>query len=135
MVYNHEKNICRLSTSIAKLYSVSKQIMILALFNVYSLFSMSPLSPPPPPLHQSNVGKTTTELIQILNNYQHCVWREGEFCSESFKMSIQLSTIFFSMIVAWGKGVFHLPSTTPLSLKLESWTTQIFHRITLGEDE
>ena len=49
---------------------------------------------PPPPPPQSNVGKTTIDLIQIRNNYQHCVWGEGKFCSKSFKMSICLQIFF-----------------------------------------
>ena len=77
---------------------------------------------PPPPSPQNNVGKTTIDLIQILNTYQHCVWEEAKFCSESFKMSICLQ--IFLHDCSMGRGVFHpappLPPTTPLSLKLES---------------
>ena len=67
---------------------------------------MSPLPPPP-----SNVGKTTIDLIQILNNYQHCVWGEGNFVHNRSKC--QFVYKFFSMIVAWGRGVFHLLPPPP----------------------
>ena len=53
------------------------------------------MPPPPPPPKKNNVGKTTIDLIQILNN-KHCVWGEGEFREKQI----------FKVIASWYCCVF-----------------------------
>ena len=59
---------------------------------------------PPSPPKKSNVGKTTVDLIQILNNYQHCVWGRGSSVQNHSKC--QFVYKFFPMSVYAKRDAF-----------------------------